>query len=154
MNMIQWFGDLLLSQWIWSMTFDLSHYVFSFCIMFFILFLFTKDRFINNFLLSLFSIIFSFAALFFIATIVLDTFCNWHYCPLSTAALSLQRQDVMKANLSLACFLTLFQCLFFILFSYISRYKALPYCCVILLSNAIAALCSYGYIITTMHHLF
>ena len=145
---------LFLSQWIWSITFDFSHYTFSFCIMLTILFLFTKDRLINNLLLSLVSTGCAFGVLFFIGTIVLSTLCNWNYCPLSAAPLLLQKSDVMKANLLLAGIVTLFQALFFIVFSYISRYRALPYICVALLSNLIAALCAYGQIIITMRHLF
>lgn len=154
MNVVQWLGDLLLSQWIWSITFDLIHYTFSFCIMFMVLLVFTKNTLLKNLFLSLSSMLFAFAALFFIGTTVLDTICNWNYCPLSAAPLSLQKGDVMKANLLLAGFIALLQGLFFVLFSYISRHRALPYFYVALLSNFIAAFLAYGHIILTMRHLF
>lgn len=151
MNMIQWLGDLILSEWIWSITFAFSHYTFSFFIMLFILALFTKDRFLSSFFIAGCSILFSFGLFFFIATIGLDYLCSWQYCPVFNAPLALQRADVLKANVFLATLIMFFQTLFFGLFSLFSSYRAFPYICVALLSNYIAALCTYGYILITMH---
>lgn len=150
MNIIQSFGDLVLSQWIWSITFGFSHYTFSFFIMLIILLLFTKDRFLSSFFITTCSILCSFGIFFFIATVGLDYLCSWHYCPVFNAPLSLQKSDVLIANVIFAGFTTLFQTLFFTLFSFFSSYRAFPYICVALLSNCIAALCSYGYILITM----
>lgn len=154
MNILQSLGDLVLSQWIWSMTFDFVHYTLSFCIMFIIVLIFTKKSFLHSLFITLFSILFSFAALFFIGTIVLDTICNWNYCPLSTAPISLSKGDVMKANFILAGFVSLFQGLFFILLSFILKQRVSPYFYTALLSNFLAAFFAYGYIIVNMRHLF
>lgn len=150
---IQWLGDLILSQWIWSITFDFYHYIITFFTMLGILLLFTKERLFKSFLISLASIVSAFGIFFLIATTGLDLLCSWHYCPVFNAPLTLQRPDILMANLTLALFVTCFQALFFALFSFFSRYRAFSYICVALLSNGIAALCSYGYIIMTMHHI-
>jgi hypothetical protein len=153
MNIIQWLGDLILSQWIWSITFAFSHYTFSFFIMLIILSLFTKDRFFSSFFITTASLLCAFGIFFFIATVGLDYLCSWQYCPVFNAPLSLQKADVMRENLILAGFITVFQTLFFTVFSFLTWYRAFPYICVALLSNCIAALCCYGYILVTMEKL-
>lgn len=114
MYIMQYLGDFLLAQWIWCVTFDLSHFIFAFLIMFFILTVSSKERLARIGLISFCSYTFAFGLLFFLGVCCLSWMCNWDCNHRVFSPLVVNQWDVIQTNFLTGLIVTIFQALFFI----------------------------------------
>jgi hypothetical protein len=154
MYIAQYVGDFLLSQWIWCVTFDLSHFIFGFWFMFILLAVSTKERLMRLSIISLTSYMFAFGFLFFLGAGLLSWLCDWSCDNCLFNPLVVTQWDVIQTNLVTGLVLTVFQALFFWGLSFVVSLPIRTYILVALASNMIAAWFAYVHILITMRHLF
>ena len=142
MNSIKAIGDIIVSSWIWNITFDWYHpllaFIFMFCFLRFIL----KQKSIEAIGISFFAQVFAFGLLSAIVVFGLVYFFNWQFEPLH-AQHAIQSMKVFMPSITLAIIYALNQTLLLAGARCIWSFNITNFIILVWASNGCAAFFSY-----------
>jgi hypothetical protein len=144
MNIINVVGDFLLSTWLWSMTFGWSYFFIAIFLMTFFAKKIVPTSWLYAFVLSVATYLFSFALFFGSVFGLFSYFLEYWYIPHPYECAEVNPLVPMCA---LGLMHTIFSGLFFALLSWWRKVSAWRGFWIVVLSNGLAVLLSYWYVL-------